>query len=139
MRRLENWREQLVECAAEATEELMDKYLEGGELSEDEIRHGVRVRTLGNEIVPALCGSAFKNKGVQAMLDAVIDYMPAPTEVKAIDGVLDDGETHAIRESDDGEPFSALQGRDRPPSRHPDLLSRLFRGTSTAGDQCSTR
>ena len=84
----EEMREDLVECAAEANEELMEKYLDDGELSEDEIRSGLRIRTLANEVVPALCGSAFKNKGVQAMLDAVIDYLPAPTEVKAIDGVL---------------------------------------------------
>ena len=104
----EHMREELVECAAEANEELMEKYLDDGELSEDEIRAGIRIRTLANEIVPALCGSAFKNKGVQAMLDAVIDYLPAPTEVKAIEGVLADGETHEQRHSDDDEPFSAL-------------------------------
>ena len=104
----ELWREQLVENAAEATEELMDKYLEGGELTEDDIKHGLRVRTLANEVVPALCGSAFKNKGVQAMLDAVIEYLPAPTEVKAIEGVLDDDETVATRRADDDAPFSAL-------------------------------
>ena len=104
----EHWREKMVETAAEATEELMDKYLEEGDLAEDEIRSGLRLRTLANEIVPALCGSAFKNKGVQAMLDAVIDYLPNPSEVKAIEGVLADGETRATRKSDDGEPFSAL-------------------------------
>ncbi|MEQ9002729.1 MAG: GTP-binding protein, partial [Pseudomonadales bacterium] len=78
-----HWREQMVEAAAEANDELMDKYLEGNELTEEEIKKGLRLRTLANEIVPALCGSAFKNKGVQAMLDAVIEYLPAPTEVKA--------------------------------------------------------
>ncbi len=104
----ERMREDLVECAAEANEELMEKYLDDAELSVDEIRTGLRIRTLANEIVPALCGSAFKNKGVQAMLDAVIDYLPAPTEVKAIEGVLDDGETRQARRSDDAEPFSAL-------------------------------
>ena len=104
----EQMHENLVEAAADANEELMEKYLDDGELSEDEIRSGLRIRTLANEIVPALCGSAFKNKGVQAMLDAVIDYLPAPTEVKAIEGVLDDGETRQQRQSDDSEPFSAL-------------------------------
>ena len=104
----EQWREALVENAAEATEELTEKYLEEGDLSEADIRQGIRMRTLANEIVPALCGSAFKNKGVQPVLDAVIDYLPAPTEVKAIEGVLTDGETAVTRESNDDEPFSAL-------------------------------
>ncbi len=102
-------REQMVEAAAEASEALMESYLENGDLSDDEIKQGLRARTLANEIVPVLCGSAFKNKGVQAMLDAVIDYMPSPIEVKAIKGVLDDGkETEALRKSDDDEPFAAL-------------------------------
>lgn len=105
----EDMREQLVEAAAEATEELMDKYLEEGELSEEEIKQGVRQRTLANEIVPVLCGSAFKNKGVQAVLDAVIEYLPSPTEVKSIEGHLTDkDETPAVRHSDDEEPFAAL-------------------------------
>ncbi len=103
------WREKLVEAAAEADEELMEKYLEGGELSEDEIRRGIRIRTLANEIVPALCGSAFKNKGVQAMLDGIIYYMPSPIDVPAIKGVLDDAaETEAERHASDDEPFAAL-------------------------------
>jgi elongation factor G len=103
------WREHLVEAAAEASEEMMEKYLEGGELSEDEIRSGLRVRTLGNEIVPTLCGSAFKNKGVQAMLDAIIYYMPSPIDVPAITGHLNDAdESEALRHSDDKEPFAAL-------------------------------
>jgi translation elongation factor EF-G len=101
-------REQLVEAAAESSEELMNKYLEGEELTEAEIKAGIRARTLNNEIIPVLGGSAFKNKGVQAMLDAVIEYLPAPTEVKAIEGVLEDGETVAVRKSSDDEPFSAL-------------------------------
>jgi len=102
-------REQMVEAAAEASEELMDKYLEEGELSEADIKAGLRMRTLANEIVPCLCGSAFKNKGVQAMLDAVIDYMPAPIDVPAIKGILDDkDETEAERHADDDEPFAAL-------------------------------
>ena len=101
-------REFLVESAAEATDELMEKYLEGGELTEAEIKEGIRKRTLANEIVPVLGGSAFKNKGVQAMLDAVIEYMPSPTEVKAIEGTIDDGETVETREADDSAPFAAL-------------------------------
>ena len=102
-------REYLVENAAEATEEMMDKYLEGEELTEEEIKQGIRIRTLANEIVPVIGGSAFKNKGVQAMLDAVIDYLPSPIEVKAIEGTLDDAaETIASREADDSAPFAAL-------------------------------
>ncbi len=133
---VDQWREQMVECAAEATEELMDKYLEEGELSEDEIREGLRVRTLANEIVPALCGSAFKNKGVQAMLDAVIDYMPAPTEVKAIEGVLDDGETPAKRASDDEEPFAALAFKiATDPFVGTLTFFRVYSGVLTSGDQ----
>ncbi len=104
----EEMREFLVETAAEASEELMDKYLEEGELSEEDIKSGLRSRTLANEIVPVLGGSAFKNKGVQAVLDAVIEYLPAPTEVKAIEGTLDDGETADKREADDNAPFAAL-------------------------------
>nr|WP_254722425.1 elongation factor G [Gilvimarinus xylanilyticus] len=101
-------REYLVEAAAEADDDLMNKYLEGEELGEDDIKAALRKRTLANEIVPVLGGSAFKNKGVQAVLDAVIDYLPAPTEVKAIEGVLEDGETHDTREADDNAPFAAL-------------------------------
>jgi elongation factor G len=101
-------REFLVEAAAEANEELMEKYLEGGELTEAEIKQGIRARTLANEIVPVFGGSAFKNKGVQAVLDGVIEYMPAPTEVKAIEGTLEDGETVEKRHADDDAPFSAL-------------------------------
>jgi elongation factor G len=102
-------REFMIEAAAEGTDELMEKYLDGGELTEDEIKEGIRARTLANEIIPVLGGSAFKNKGVQAMLDAVIDYMPSPSEVKAIEGtLLDKDDTVAIREADDDAPFSAL-------------------------------
>ncbi|WP_299947939.1 elongation factor G [uncultured Microbulbifer sp.] len=104
----EEMREFLVEAAAEASEELMEKYLEGESLSEEEIKAAIRQRTLANEIVPVLGGSAFKNKGVQAVLDAVIEYLPAPTEVKAIEGTLDDGETMETREADDDAPFAAL-------------------------------
>ena len=101
-------REYMVEAAAEATEELMTKYLDDGELSEEEIKQGLRIRTLANEIVPIMGGSAFKNKGVQAVLDAVIEYLPSPTEVKAIEGTLDDGETVVERPADDSAPFSSL-------------------------------
>ena len=101
-------REYLVEAAAEANDELMDVYLETGELSEEQIKEGIRARTLANEIVPVLGGSAFKNKGVQAVLDAVVEYLPSPTDVKAIEGTELDGETVITRASDDGEPFSAL-------------------------------
>lgn len=105
----EKMREYMIEAAAEATDEMMEKYLEGGELSEEEIKAGIRKRTLANEIIPVFGGSAFKNKGVQAMLDAVVEYMPSPTEVKAIEGTLDDkNETLATREADDNAPFSAL-------------------------------
>ncbi len=105
----EEYREKMIEAAAEANDELTEKYLEEGSLSEDEIKEGIRARTLANEIVPALCGSAFKNKGVQTMLDAVIEFMPAPDEVKAIHGYLDDeGEVDGYRHADDEEPFAAL-------------------------------
>ena len=100
-------RERIVEAAAESNDALMEKYLEGGELTEFEIKQGIRARTLRSEIVPVLGGSAFKNKGVQAVLDAVVDYLPAPTEVKAIEGVLPDGSS-GIRTADDDAPFSAL-------------------------------
>ncbi len=97
----------MVEAAAEANEELMDKYLNEGELTEEEIILGLRTGTLANEIVPVLCGTAFKNKGVQALLDAIVQYMPSPTEVKAIRGILEN-EEEGIRKSSDEEPFSAL-------------------------------
>jgi elongation factor G len=103
------WREHMVEAAAEASDALMEKYLEEGDLSEDEIRKGIRMRTLANEIVPTLCGSAFKNKGVQAMLDAVIEFMPSPLDVPAIKGHLDDKDQTVVeRHASDDEPFSAL-------------------------------
>ncbi len=101
-------REYVVEAAAEGNDELMEKYLEGNELSEAEIKLGIRLRTLRSEIVPVMGGSAFKNKGVQAVLDGVIEYMPAPVDVKAIEGTLDDEETIETREADDKAPFAAL-------------------------------
>ena len=101
------WRSKMVESAAEANEELMNKYLETGELSEIEIKAGIRERTIKGEIVPMLCGSAFKNKGVQAMLDAVIEYMPAPTDIPPVKG-MDENEEPITRKADDGEKFSAL-------------------------------
>ncbi|MEW6984598.1 elongation factor G [Colwelliaceae bacterium 6471] len=105
----EEWRENLVSEAAEASEELMDKYLEEGDLTEAEIKSALRTRTLNNEIVLCSCGSAFKNKGVQAVLDAVIEFMPSPNEVEAIKGINDDkDETEGSREADDSAPFAAL-------------------------------
>ena len=103
----EEWREAMIESAAEANEELMDKYLEEGELSQDDIKQGLRIRTLANEIVPCLCGSAFKNKGVQTMLDAVVDFLPAPNEVKAVTGILE-SEEEGSREADDEAPFAGI-------------------------------
>ncbi|PNT86751.1 elongation factor G [Coxiella burnetii] len=104
---VQKWREKMIEAAAESSEELMDKYLEAGDLSPEQIRQGLRQRTLANEIVPILCGSAFKNKGVQALLDAVIDYLPSPTDVPAIRGEEDDG-SEGSRSASDDEPFAAL-------------------------------
>ncbi|WP_304985985.1 elongation factor G [Coxiella-like endosymbiont] len=103
----QEWCEKMVEAAAESSEELMEKYLENGDLSEQEVREGLRRRTLANQIVPMLCGSAFKNKGVQVLLDAVIDYLPAPTDVPAILGEEDDGSEGSRAASDDA-PFAAL-------------------------------
>ena len=101
------WREKMVETAAEANEELMDKYLEEGDLSVDDIKQGLRIRTISNEIVPMLCGSAFKNKGVQAMLDAVLDYLPSPVDIQAINGEKENGEP-GERHASDEEPFAGL-------------------------------
>jgi elongation factor G len=102
------WREILVEAAAESSEALQEKYIDGGELTDVEIRVGLRVRTLKNEVVPVLCGSAFKNKGVQAMLDAIVEYMPAPVDVPPIRGLLEDGKTEEERPARDDAPFAAL-------------------------------
>jgi len=104
----EMWREEMLEAAAEANDEYMEKYLEDGELSEEEILDGLRIRTLSLDVVPVVCGTAFKNKGVQALLDKVIELMPSPLDVPAIKGVLPDGEVEAERLADDKEPFSAL-------------------------------
>ena len=105
----QEWREKMVEAAAEANEDLMEKYLEGIALTEDEIKAGIRARTLKSEITPILCGSAFKNKGVQAMLDGVLDYMPSPQDVPAITGILDDkDESLGERPASDDAPFAAL-------------------------------
>jgi elongation factor G len=103
----DEWREKMLEAAAEASEELMNKYLESGDLTEEEIKTGLRARTLNAEIVPMLCGSAFKNKGVQAMLDAVIEYLPAPTDVPPVEGILEN-EQMGERKPNDTDPFAAL-------------------------------
>jgi len=104
----EFWREKMVEAAAEANDELMEKYLDEGDLDEEEVHQGLRIRTLSGEIVPALCGSAFKNKGVQALLDAVVLYMPSPLDVPPIQGINSEGEPEGERPADDDEPFAAL-------------------------------
>jgi len=103
----QEWGEKMVEAAAEASEELMNKYLEGGKLTAEEIKQGLRMRTIAGEIVPMLCGSAFKNKGVQAMLDAVIDYLPAPVDIPPVKGILENGQP-AQRGASDQEPFAGL-------------------------------
>ncbi len=103
----DEWREKMVEAAAEASETLMNKYLESGELTAEEIRQGLRIRTIAGEIVPMLCGSAFKNKGVQAMLDAVVEYLPSPVDIPPVEGELENGQMGS-RKADDKEPFSAL-------------------------------
>ncbi len=103
------YRDQLVEAAAEADEALMEKYFDAGDLSVEELRQGIRKRTLSNELIPVLCGSAFKNKGVQSVLDAVVDYLPSPLDVPAITGVASlEDDTEMVRQSDDKEPFAAL-------------------------------
>ena len=131
----EHWREQMVESAAEANEELLEKYLEEGSLSEEDIRKGLRIRTIASEIVPALCGSAFKNKGVQALLDAVIEYLPAPTEVKPIEGILED-ETTGTREAKDDAPFAALAFKiATDPFVGTLTFFRVYSGVLNSGDQ----
>ncbi len=129
-----NWREKLLETAAEANEDLMDKYLENGDLDIFEIKNGLRVRTINNEIVPMMCGTAFKNKGVQAMLDAVIDYMPSPIDILAIEGENEDGETDK-RIADDNEPFSALAFKiATDPYVGQLIFFRVYSGIVTSGD-----
>lgn len=130
----EEWRGELIEAAAEASEELMDKYLEGEELSEAEIKQALRARTLNNEIVLATCGSAFKNKGVQAVLDAVIDFLPSPSEVPAIKGI-DEHENEVERHADDKEPFSALAFKiATDPFVGTLTFMRVYSGTVNSGD-----
>ena len=132
----DKWRDHMIEAAAEANDEYMEKYLDGTPLTNEEIKKGLRIRTLNNQIVPALCGSAFKNKGVQAMLDAVVEYLPAPPEVKAIDGILDDGETHGTREADDSAPFSALAFKiATDPFVGTLTFFRVYSGVLSSGDQ----
>ncbi|MEA5445195.1 elongation factor G [Gammaproteobacteria bacterium AB-CW1] len=133
----DEYREQMVEAAAESSEELMEKYLEEGDLSEEEIRAGLRTRTINNEIIPALCGTAFKNKGVQALLDAVIEFMPSPVDVPPVEGVLDDGkDTPAKRLSKDDEPFSALAFKIATDPFVGNLtFFRVYSGVLSSGDQ----
>lgn len=102
------WRDYLIESAAEGDEDLTEKYLEEGVLNAEEIKRGIRLQTISGKLVPALCGSAFKNKGVQAMLDAVVEYLPAPTDIQAIKGLLEDDATEVSRPASDSQPFSAL-------------------------------
>jgi len=129
-----NWREKMVESAAEASEELMNKYLEEGDLSAEDIKLGLRTRTIASEIVPMMCGSAFKNKGVQAMLDAVIEFMPAPTDVKPVEGELENGEKGVRRASDD-EPFAGLAFKIMTDPYVGQLIFfRVYSGTVKTGD-----
>jgi elongation factor G len=130
----EKWREHLVEAAAEANEEYMNKYLEGEMLTEEEIKAGIRQRTLASEIVPTFCGSAFKNKGVQAVLDGVIDYLPSPTEVKDMEGTLEDGTVVACESSDEA-PFAALAFKiATDPFVGTLTFFRVYSGTLNSGD-----
>jgi len=130
----EKWREHLIEAAAEANEEFMNKYLEGEELTEEEIKIGLRQRTLASEIVPTFCGSAFKNKGVQAVLDGVIDYLPSPTEVKDIEGTLEDGTVVSCISSDEA-PFAALAFKiATDPFVGTLTFFRVYSGTLNSGD-----
>jgi len=129
-------REEMVEAAAEASEELMERYLTDGELSSDDIKSGLRQQTLSNEVVLVLCGSAFKNKGVQTLLDAVIEFLPAPNEVPAIEGVLDDEETVEARHADDKEPFAALAFKIANDPYVGNLtFFRVYSGVINSGDQ----
>jgi translation elongation factor EF-G len=120
------WREKMVEAAAEASEELMNKYLEEGDLSEDEITQGLRTRTIAGEIQPMLCGTAFKNKGVQRMLDAVIELMPSPVDIPPVKGT--DEDEKETRKADDNEKVlcAGIQTDDRPVCGPVDLCARVF-------------
>ncbi|MEE4184632.1 MAG: GTP-binding protein, partial [Gammaproteobacteria bacterium] len=131
----QSMRESILEAAAEGSEQLLERYLDTGDLSEADIRAGLRARTLANEIVPVLCGSAFKNKGVQTLLDAVLDYLPAPTDVPAIAGVGPDGETEIERHADDSEPFAALAFKiANDPFVGSLTFFRVYSGTMKSGD-----
>ena len=130
----DEWREQMVEAAAEANEELMEKYLEEGDLSEDDIKNGIRLRTIANEIVPMMCGTAFKNKGVQAMLDGVIDYLPSPVDIPPVAGLGED-EEEQTRKADDNEKFSALAFKIMTdPFVGQLIFFRVYSGTIKSGD-----
>jgi elongation factor G len=130
----QEWREKMVEAAAEASEELMDKYLESGDLSIEDIKQGLRSRTIAFEIVPMMCGSAFKNKGVQAMLDAVLDYMPAPTDIPPVKGQLENG-ADAQRQASDEEPFAGLAFKIMTDPYVGQLtFFRVYSGVVTSGD-----
>ena len=129
------WRENMLETAAEANESLMDKYLEEGDLSAEDIKAGLRERTLSSEIVVTLCGSAFKNKGVQTVLDAVIDFLPAPNQVRPVTGLLDDKGTEGSRKADDNEPFSGLAFKIATDPYVGSLtFVRVYSGTLNSGD-----
>jgi elongation factor G len=129
-----SWREKMVETAAEANEELMNKYLEEGDLSVADIKKGLRIRTLANEVVPMLCGSAFKNKGVQAMLDAVLDYLPSPVDIQAINGEKENGEPDE-RHANDEEPFAGLAFKiATDPYVGQLIFFRVYSGVVTSGD-----
>ena len=130
----DEWHGKLVEVAAEANEELMNKYLEAGSLTEEELKDGLRRRTIAGEIVPMLCGSAFKNKGVQAMLDAVIDYLPSPVDIPPVRGILEN-EKEGWRKADDSEPFSALAFKIMTDPFVGQLtFIRVYSGTLSSGD-----
>ena len=132
----DQYRELLMEAAADASDELTEAYLEEGELSDEQVRRGIRELTIGNKVVPAFCGSAFKFKGVQAMLDGVIDYMPAPDEVKAIEGTLKDDVTQGKRSADDTEPFAALAFKvATDPFVGTLTFFRVYSGVLSSGDQ----
>ena len=131
----DEYREKVIEAAAESDEALMEKYFEQSDLSEQDIRKGIRIRTLNNEIIPVFCGSAFKNKGVQAMLDGVIDYLPGPLDVPPINGTALDGKTEMVRRADDAEPFAALGFKIMTDSFFGQLVFfRVYSGTLNSGD-----